>query len=829
VPYIQRGIDYSNRAITIAQRLGNPWGKGQALTYNGVALYAATRYKEAQAQCEEAVRILEQSGDVWQANVARWHVAMCQYRLGSLQEARATIQRVYSGAMAVGDHQAAAIALGIWAKASAGDVPEKELMAALARHQEDIHAQAEVRTGYAIWLLRAGRPGDAVRTLREADDLVQRKGLQQEYVAPVLPWLATALRHELMGASMWAARERRANVKEATKVIRRALRLAGSYRNNLPHAHREAGYLAACEGRSRAAYSHLSTSLQIAQEQGASYEAALTRVAQAEIGAALGLAEAGATLSSARNQVRLLEGARQEPKRSTLALVDRFAGVVEFGRRIAAALSRDAVLEEARRATIAMLRGEETSLIERSEKPFVELLAAEARRTRAPVVFPGIPGLEDDAARARVKSAICIPILVRGEVDTCLYAKHSGVADLFGADDQRLAQFIATIAGTALENAQGLADLKKAQNEMSVQKSMLESQAEASVEGILLVGLDGKILSYNRNFANMWKIPEETLHSGSDEAALDSVLKMLVKPEEFLQRVRHLYDHPTETSREEIQLTDGRIFDRHSAPVQSSDGAIQGRVWFFRDITQEKAAEDNLRATNERLRQLDQMKTQFINMAAHELNTPLTPLLIQMKVLKDSTSGRDRKAVAVMERNLTRLARLVRDLLDASRLQAEKLRINLDKTDCCALVKQILETFSPLAKSSNVKLVDQLEPGLEARIDAQRISQIIYNLVANALKFTPAGGTVTVTLRRDEANAVLSVHDTGIGMSPELMAKLFQPFTQARSAAGGTGLGLYISRGIAQAHGGTLWCESEGPGHGSTFTCVLPINGPTDA
>ncbi|HEX8911700.1 MAG TPA: diguanylate cyclase, partial [Humisphaera sp.] len=140
-----------------------------------------------------------------------------------------------------------------------------------------------------------------------------------------------------------------------------------------------------------------------------------------------------------------------------------------------------------------------------------------------------------------------------------------------------------------------LAGRERAEAELQHQKALLESQAEASVDGILAVSAEGRILCRNRRFGELWGIPEETLRAGSDAAALDAVRPMLPDPDGFVRRVAELMARPDTTVRDEVRLLDGRVLDRYSAPLRGPDGAAIGRVWYFRDVTDRRAAEDRLR------------------------------------------------------------------------------------------------------------------------------------------------------------------------------------------------------------------------------------------
>lgn len=245
-----------------------------------------------------------------------------------------------------------------------------------------------------------------------------------------------------------------------------------------------------------------------------------------------------------------------------------------------------------------------------------------------------------------------------------------------------------------------------------------------------------------------------------------------------------------------------------------------------------RASSASLKAANDRLRDLDRFRTQFINNAAHELGTPLTPIKIQMhllrKALAEGTPERaeEVKRVLVLERNLERLADLARDILDAARLQASRLELGQAPVDMSELARETVESFSDAAGPVGVSLESHVDPRLSVLGDRRRLGQVLFNLVGNALKFTPPGGRVVVRVASTPDEVVVRVEDDGIGLRPADAERLFQPFVQVnesvRPGDHGTGLGLYISKGIVEACGGRIWCASEGPGLGSTFAFSLP-------
>ncbi len=232
-----------------------------------------------------------------------------------------------------------------------------------------------------------------------------------------------------------------------------------------------------------------------------------------------------------------------------------------------------------------------------------------------------------------------------------------------------------------------------------------------------------------------------------------------------------------------------------------------------------------------RLREMDRFKGEFINAPAHELNTPLTPLKLQLRVLKQRMGAApeaDRAMIEVLERNLNRLAELVEEMLDVARLQSGRLRMNLVPCDMDRLVRDTVDTFQEMAKQRGIRMAVASEGAITTIADGNRVTQVLVNLVSNALKFTPKGGSIDVELRSEPGAVAVHVRDSGVGLSPEQIDGLFQPFVQLHRdqvTATGTGLGLYISRGIAQRHGGTLICTSEGVGRGAVFTMRLPVGG----
>ena len=256
------------------------------------------------------------------------------------------------------------------------------------------------------------------------------------------------------------------------------------------------------------------------------------------------------------------------------------------------------------------------------------------------------------------------------------------------------------------------------------------------------------------------------------------------------------------------------------APLVGSEGLLLGSAWVFTDITHLKQIE-----TENAL--LLQERTRFLSMVSHELSNVVTPLSIHLQLLQDQEGlpAKARESVDVLRRNAERLDLLLQDVMEVSRLQTGRLTVQKHPLELGGLLVEAVESFRELARQQSVAFDWQGAPGLVVDADPKRITQVLFNLLSNALKFTPPGGRVSVELASEQGKAVVHVRDTGAGIPPEHVPKLFRPFSQAPQVGGaqrGSGLGLYISRGIIELHGGRIWCESPGVGKGATFSFELP-------
>jgi PAS domain S-box-containing protein len=341
------------------------------------------------------------------------------------------------------------------------------------------------------------------------------------------------------------------------------------------------------------------------------------------------------------------------------------------------------------------------------------------------------------------------------------------------------------------------------------------------------VSLDGRLLRWNR------KVEEVTGYS-ADELICKDVMEFFppdaqrVHAASMRRKIEHGYDE-VETA---LLTKDGReiLYQWIGASLKDESGRVVGIVGTARDVTVQRALEARIKAQNERLTELDRLKSTFVNAVSHELRTPLTSIRGYVEFLEDHIGGpltpTQDEFVHQIAVGTRRLARLVDDLLDFARLEAGSFRLARETVDARELVDDVLNSLQPQATATQVALTVSL-PGEAVPLcaDPQRIEQVLTNLIHNALKFTPTGGRVAVSLRVEQDQALMEVTDTGVGIAPEHQATIFDKFFQVSpespSGLGGSGLGLYIARSLVEAHGGRIGLESA-PGRGARFWFTLP-------
>jgi PAS domain S-box-containing protein len=270
-------------------------------------------------------------------------------------------------------------------------------------------------------------------------------------------------------------------------------------------------------------------------------------------------------------------------------------------------------------------------------------------------------------------------------------------------------------------------------------------------------------------------------------------------------------------------------------PLRDSRGRIIGTFGISRDVTAQTMAENTLAeqalqviTQNERLRELDRLKDEFIGMFSHELRTPLASILGYAEILiEDGLSGPDADhCVEVIDRNAKRLLRLAGDLQLLAQINSGQMPMEFRSADLADIAACAVDEIRPEAERKHIDLVLSATAIPRLAVDPTRIAQLLGNLLSNAVKFTPDGGKVEVKLGTEGDQAMLTVADTGIGIPAADRERIFERFFRTaiakRQAIQGTGLGLTITQAIVAAHNGTIAVESD-EGHGSTFTVGLPL------
>lgn len=308
--------------------------------------------------------------------------------------------------------------------------------------------------------------------------------------------------------------------------------------------------------------------------------------------------------------------------------------------------------------------------------------------------------------------------------------------------------------------------------------------------------------------------------------------------------LRQRDDRDTVSGQLNLAAVDGAIFEAthvrkdgtvFAVEVSARMAPLDGETYFvslIRDVTERKRLEQELKEQYERLKELDELKTGFVNTVSHELRTPLASVVGFAEFLEEGVGGElGAEQLAYVEGIMqagARLRLLVDDLLDFAKLSAGRARLARRDTDLAPVIRQAVDELRPQSQAKRLMLRAELpDAPITAPMDGERIGQVLRNLLSNAVKFTPEGGHITVRAGAQDGMVRVEVEDTGIGIPKDEQPRLFEQFYQVDSSltreAGGTGLGLAIAKGLVEAHGGHLGLESA-PGEGSTFWFELPTS-----
>lgn len=270
-----------------------------------------------------------------------------------------------------------------------------------------------------------------------------------------------------------------------------------------------------------------------------------------------------------------------------------------------------------------------------------------------------------------------------------------------------------------------------------------------------------------------------------------------------------------------------------TTPIDSG-AKKQGFVTVFHDISEKQQLEGELRARAKKLAAMNDSKNKFMTMLAHELRAPIAPISYATELIKQNLPADSEHAnsLTIIKRKVGHLKRLVDDLLDVSRITLGKMNIVKDNLDIASLTKNVCDELSDQYQTNDVSLyVDISAQNIWVNADADRLTQVLHNILYNALKFTPKDGQVNVSLSVQNEHVLLRVSDSGVGVEPTELSGLFEPFSQAEQpldrSVGGLGLGLSLVKGIVELHDGEVGASSRGRNLGTTIDIKLPLNGQT--
>lgn len=381
---------------------------------------------------------------------------------------------------------------------------------------------------------------------------------------------------------------------------------------------------------------------------------------------------------------------------------------------------------------------------------------------------------------------------------------------------------------------------RNAEKRLREQHELLQVTLESIGDAVIATDIDGKI-----NFINP---TAEKLTGWTEAEAAGRTL------EEVFQIINEETREPVESpfaiiKRDGVTVglanhtalitRDGREIpiEDSGAPIKDDDGRLVGSILVFHDVSERRTAErererlfKSEKAARGEAESANRLKDEFLATVSHELRTPLNAILGWASMLNRGNleEANVRNALEIIERNAKAQAEIIGDILDVSRIITGKMQIESEPVELAAVIQSAVDTLYPAADAKSISLTVSIDEntGLVTG-DADRLQQIIWNLVSNAIKFTPAGGEIKVRLEQIDAHAEISISDTGIGISPKFLPFVFERFRQADSSTtrtdSGLGLGLAIVRHLVELHGGTVRAESEGEGKGAAFTIKLPL------
>jgi PAS domain S-box-containing protein len=420
-------------------------------------------------------------------------------------------------------------------------------------------------------------------------------------------------------------------------------------------------------------------------------------------------------------------------------------------------------------------------------------------------------------AMTAIRGVICVPILKAGRFVAAM-AVHTAAPRHWQPDEVELVQRVANRCWESIERAKVTQSLKESEH-------LFRALANSIPNLTWMARPDGWIYWYNDQWYDYTgTTPEQMLGCGWEDVHDPACLPDVTR--EWQQSIA------TGTPFEMVfplRGADGqfRRFLTRVNPVRDSRGEVVHWFGTNTDVEAERRATEANDSLREAAETANRAKDEFLAMLGHELRNPLSPILTALQLMRLRGSDESERERTIIERQVSHLTRLVDDLLDVSRIARGKVELKRETVEMAEVVATALEMTSPLLEqrthSISVKLPRR---GLAVEGDPTRLSQVVSNLITNAAKYTPSGGSITISGEAVQGEVILRVRDTGVGIAPEAMPRIFDLFVQGAQAIdrsqGGLGLGLAIVRNLVERHGGTVAAHSDGAGMGAEFTIRLP-------
>jgi PAS domain S-box-containing protein len=379
-----------------------------------------------------------------------------------------------------------------------------------------------------------------------------------------------------------------------------------------------------------------------------------------------------------------------------------------------------------------------------------------------------------------------------------------------------------------IPSASIMTERKRAEEELRWKSAFLEAQVDSSLDGMLVVDAQGRIILQNQRLVDLWQIPAHIAAIADDAVMMEFASQRTKKPEQFFDKVSYLYSHPDEVSQDEIELVDGTVLDRYSSPVRDKAGKHYGRIWTFRDLTERKKLEQQFLRT-QRVESIGTLASGI----AHDLNNVLGPIMLSLGLLHmKCTDPASQELISLIANCAQRGAAMVSQVLSFARgVEGERLELQL------AHIIRDVEKIANDTFPKHIQIRTIAPHNLWTILgDPTQLHQVLLNLCVNARDAMPNGGQLTISAEnltmdthyaglmleaRPGPYVLLRVEDTGTGIPAEVIEKIFDPFFTTKEVGKGTGLGLSTTLAIVKSHSGFIRVYSE-PNKGTTFKVYLP-------